>query len=174
MRAYVAGAWVAIVCLFSQVVVLHANSQSPSSAVKLRVAQCIPVPPQQRAWLGEDWERFLPFVHSCEVKRQKSRPIFVLSVWAEQFEATLPKGAPAERLPKPLIASSDGKVLGRLPVGFPDDPPRSSEISFSNWVRGFPRKIRIVVNDPTVTGDRTLVLEWNPESGSYVSKKTKP
>lgn len=143
------------------------------AVVKVHANRCVRLTPEQREWLGPEWERFLPFVRSCEVTWQKSPPLYVLTVWADQFEATLPKDAPAEKLPKPMIAAKDGKVLGRLPVGFPLDPPRTSDISFTNWSGGFPHRVRIAVADPTVLGDHTLVLDWDAQDHAFVSKKSK-
>jgi len=170
MRVRGLRSWSVVVCLLTAIA-LHAYDKASPRTVKVRVDRCVLLPPQQRPWLGQEWERFLPFVRSCEVKRGNSPPIYVLAISAEDFEATLPRDAPAERLPKPLVASSDGRVLGRLPIGFPDDPPRSSEVSFSDWVRGFPRQIQISVNDPTVLGDRVIVMDWYPTAKTYVSRQ---
>jgi hypothetical protein len=138
--------------------------------VKIRASQCTPLTTQQREWLGPEWQRFLPFVRSCEVTWRKSAPLYVLSIWAEDFEATLPKDAPAERLPKPIIAANDGKVLGRLPIGFPLDPPRTTDVSFTKWLDGFPHRICIAVTDPTVLGNHSLVLTWSSQEHLFIGK----
>lgn len=128
---------------------------------------------EQRTWLGVEWQPFVPYVKSCEVKRASSAELYVISVWADDYEAQLPKDAPAVKFPKPLIVSKDGKTLGRLPLGFPRDPPRSSDVTFTKWSGGFPRQIRVGVDDPTVAGNSTLLLEWNTQSNSFVPSTTK-
>jgi hypothetical protein len=171
MRVHLLAAWFSSVCLLSQAGVRSALSEPPSPAVRVRTEACIPVTAQQRAWLSPEWDRFLPFVRSCEVKHKNSAPIFLLSIWAREFEASLPNGAPFERLPKPIVASVDGRILAHLPVGFPEDPPRSSQISFLDWVDGLPKQIRIGVSDPAVLGNRRVFLDWNPTSRTYVTRE---
>jgi hypothetical protein len=170
MRVHLLAVSFTSVCLLSTGV-RCAVSEPPSPAVRLRTEECIPVTTQQRLWLSPEWDRFLPFVRSCEVKHKNSAPIFLLSIWAREFEASLPNGAPAERLPKPILASAAGRILAHLPAGFPEDPPRSSQISFLNWVDGFPRQIRIAVSDPAVLGNRKVFLDWNPTSRTYVTRE---
>jgi hypothetical protein len=116
-------------------------AKSPSAIVKVNASRCVKLPPEQQHWLGPEWQRFLPFVRSCSVTLRKSPPLYLLSVWADDFEANLPKDAPAEPLPKPLIVDHDGNILGRL-----------------------------AVTDPTVTGNHSIVLDWNPADHSFIRK----
>jgi hypothetical protein len=69
--------------------------------------------------------------------------------------------------------SKDGKILGRLPLGFPRDPPRSSDVTFTDWLDGFPQQIRVDVDDPTVSGNSTLLLDWHAQSRWYVQSLNK-
>lgn len=143
-------------------------------SVKLDPARCISVTAQQRTWLGTEWQPFLTFVKACRVRRDDPANLFVISVWEDDYEAQLPKDAPAPKYPKPLIVTKDGKVLGRLPLGFPRDPPRSSDLTFTKWSDGFPHRIRLEIDDPTVIGNSRLLLEWDAQSNSFIQSGKKP
>ena len=174
MRAHVLSAWFAGLCLLTHGAAPPARSEAAptpsceSAAGELRPSDAATAHLARSAMEAISSFRAVLRGEAPEI----ASDLYILSVWAEELEATLPKGAPAETLPKPLIASQEGRVLGRLPVGFPDDPPRSSGISFSDWLHGIPRQIRVAVKDPTVVGDHTLILQWNPESKTYVRSKT--
>jgi hypothetical protein len=172
LRAHILAGWLSGICILAQPAAQNVHSLPSSRAVKVRTEACISVTAEQRRWLSQEWDRFLPFVHSCEVRRENSAPIYVLSIWVREFEATLPDGAAAQPTPKPIVASKDGKILAHLPEGFPEDPPRSSQISFSNWVDGFPRQIEIRVDDPAVLGNRTIHLDWDTELETYMTRKS--
>jgi hypothetical protein len=121
--------------------------------------------------LDREWLDFAAFVKSCPVARAGSAVLYVISVAQDQYEAHLPKDAPVPRFPKPLIVAKDGKTLGRLPVGYPRDPPRSSEVTFTDWFQNFPRQIRVEIDDPAVTGNSTVLLYWHAQTHSYVSQQ---
>lgn len=172
MRRHVLAGWLSGICILAQPAAQYANSLPSSRGVKVRTESCIPVTVQERRWLSQESDRFLAFVRSCEVRRENSNPLYVLSIWAREFEATLPDGAAAQPIPKPIVASKDGTILAHLPVGFPEDPPRSSQIRSSNWVDGFPHQIEIRVDDPAVLGNRTIHLDWDTELKTYMNRKS--
>jgi hypothetical protein len=150
----------------------HGPGKVPAS-MKLEPGKCTAITAKQRGWLGVEWQPIISYTKSCEVKGGNSVALYVIAVWADDYEAHLAKDAPAVKLPKPVIMSKDGKVLGHLPLGFPRDPPRSSEVTFSRWLDGFPGRIQVEVDDPTVTGNSTLWLEWDERSSSFVPSRTK-
>jgi hypothetical protein len=149
------------------------GASTVSGGLKLQSEKCTAVSAEQRDWMGVEWQPFLPYVRACEVKRANSVALYVISVWVDEYEAHLPKDDPATRFPKPLIVSKDAKTVGRLPIGFRRDPPRSSDVTFAKWSDGFPLQIWIKVDDPTVTGNSTVLLEWNAQSNSFGQSKTK-
>jgi len=172
MRAHRQVAWLGGVCLLLSLACARQALSEPRSSVRVRAAACTPLTAQERSWLGPEWDSFLPFVRSCTVRRKNSQTVFLLSVWAIDFEASLPKGAPAARLPKPVVVSTEGRILAHLPAGFPDDPPRSSQVSFFDWVDGFPRRIRVRIKDPAVFGNREAILSWDEASRTYTSTES--
>lgn len=153
-----------------------AQSHKPSviaQGSKLRPDKCTLSTAEQRAWLGPDWQPFLSFVKSCPVARSGSTALYVISVWQDEYESQLPKDATVPRFPKPLILSKNGKILGRLPVGFPRDAPRSSDVTFSRWSEGLPRRIRVEIDDPAVMGNSIVMLEWDAQAKLYSPSPTK-
>jgi hypothetical protein len=148
--------------------------RASAQALELDPDSCRPLPRERQSWLGAEWKPYLPFVKSCEVRRGKTAALFVISVWANDYYASLPSSASAVDLPKPILASADGKTLGRLPEVFPRDPPRTLDVTFANWESDFPREIRLRLEDPSVTGDRNLPpLIWDPNTHTYNTRKKK-
>ena len=150
------------------------NKRPATAGVKVRPDSCRRLTDTQRAWLGPEWQPFEAYAKSCEVKRSGSTALYLVSVWADDYEARLPAGAPAVKLPKPVLVSKDGTILGRLPVGFPRDPPRSTDVTFTKWAGDFPAQIRVDVEDPTVVGNHSLTVRWEPASKQFVELKTNP
>ena len=142
------------------------------NGVKVDAARCSAVTASQLAWLSTDWQPFAAFAKACAVKHGTAQ-LFLISVWVDDYEAKLAKDAPAPKYPKPVIASVDGKILGRLPLVFPRDPPKSSEVTFGKWADGLPREIRVDVEDPALGGNRTLWLDWDVHANSFVQVKKK-
>lgn len=141
------------------------------ASLKLQPAKCTPITAEQRAWLPPDWQPFLSYTKTCQIRQANAPSLYLIAIWADDYEAHLPKNAEVAHLPKPLIVNKDGKTIGRLPVGFPRDPPRSADVTFTKFTAGFPHQIRIDIDDPTVTGNSTTYLHWNPQSNSFEAVK---
>jgi hypothetical protein len=77
--------------------------------------------------------------------------------------------APSPKLPKALIVTLAGHIVGRLPFAFPFDAPVSLDVSFANWNHGFPQTVELYLEDPAVGGNRKLPrLKWDAKQGQYV------
>jgi hypothetical protein len=145
-------------------------AHSGAFAVKVEPETCRGITAHQNAWLGPEWKPYLHFVKACEIKSGKITALYLLSVWGDDYYRSLPPSAPAPNLPKPVLVSPQGKILGRLPEIFPRDPPRTLDVTFARWVSNFPHEIRLHLEDPAVTGDRVLPpLVWDADSQTYVT-----
>lgn len=123
----------------------------------------------QVKWLTEEWDNFLPFVRVCPIiNKQKETVMLVVSVWADLFYSGKPQGFVDVSMPLPLLFLPQGRLVGRLPMNYPDDPPNELVVTFGNWRRGFPEKIDLLVKSPTPSGDQVVPsLLWNTETRSY-------
>jgi hypothetical protein len=141
--------------------------------VKVNLRTCRNLTDSQNGWLGPEWAPYKAFTKSCEVKQGKTTALYLISVWADDYYAKQPASAEAVKFPKPILAAPDGKPLGRLPMDFPVDPPRTLSVTFARWVSGFPHEVRLWVDDPTVVGDHSLPsLEWDPAAKTYQKSKS--
>ncbi len=139
-----------------------------SPLVKIDPGTCRPLSAEKKIWLGPAWIPFQAFVKSCAVKDGRSTALYVVSVWADDYNAKLPEFDPAVKFPKPILVGPDGVVFGELPMNFPRDPPRTLTVTMARWSRGFPHEIRFWVEDPTVLGNHSLPpLEWDATSKTF-------
>jgi hypothetical protein len=115
------------------------------------------------------WAPFASFIDACTLVGPGRAPaLSIVSVSARRYYAEQPAGVETTALPKPLVLGADGREVGQLPYGYPDDPPFAIELSFSDWREGRPQQIDILVRDPTVSGDRRLTpMRWNAATGRY-------
>lgn len=144
------------------------------TVVNVDARTCRALTKAQQGWLGPEWNSYRAFTKSCEVKSGKVAALFVVSVWADDYYAKQPATAAAVKFPKPILASPAGTKLGELPMDFPRDPPRTLDVTFARWVRGFPNEVRLSVEDPTVVGDHKLpALEWEAVSKTFQKSKAK-
>jgi hypothetical protein len=142
--------------------------------IKLDLSVCQAASAEQQGWLGPEWSLYLKFVKSCDVKQSKTVVLYVISVWDDEYYASLPETEPAVKFPKPILMSPAGKTLGRLPLDFPRDPPRTLDLTFARWSAGFPHEIRMWLEDPTVLGNRSLPsLEWDSQTNTYKNSRPK-
>jgi hypothetical protein len=148
-----------------------AQTRKLSDLVRLDPKRCVAIETEKRQWLTPEWQRFLDFVNVCPVRQDSARPqLFIVTIRVLDFDATLPENAPAPKYPLPLIVLPDGTRVGSLPYPFPDDPPRTLRVSFRNWRDGFPSEIMLYLDDPTVTGSRSMpALKWNAARKQYSS-----
>ncbi len=124
--------------------------------------------------LSGEWQTFAADIDECSLRGADGAvAVRVVAVSAKKFYARQPDGAPTVGMPKPLIVSATGKTIGRLPYNYPDDPPFASALNFEDWRDGLPRRIRIAVTDPTVSGDHELAMTWDESKGEYVGGEEK-
>ena len=120
---------------------------------------------------GAEWEPFSAFVDECLVHSPGGNlALSIISVSAERFYRDKPSGTEIVNFPKPIIRSTGGRVIGRLPHSYPDDPPVSIRLSFGEWKDDFPQRIEIFVEDPTVSGNHVLpALIWDRDKDRFES-----
>jgi hypothetical protein len=159
-----------IVSVCCGIVVSLASLSSPSrgevpDSVRINLNRCKIAAADEVRSLGPDWEKYTRFIHSCSVRRESAPAFTLFSVWADEYEATLPASAPAGKYPLPVLLSPSGRKYGTLPVNFPVDPPVALVPVFSRWKNGFPHEIRLLMIDPTPDGNHWLnPLHWDPRS----------
>ncbi len=120
--------------------------------------------------LSDEWRPFAQFIDVCRLESPGSAPsLEIISASATRYYKDQPSGAVTVPLPKPIIRSTEQVEVGRLPYGYPDDPPMTMELTFSDWRDGRPRQIEVFVRDPTVSGDRHLTpMRWDSTTSRYV------
>jgi hypothetical protein len=135
-------------------------------------ADCVAPDASVRARLDEAWQPFLPFTRACTVRSPERQPALLLvSVWAERYYEDS-RSAVQAAMPKPLLLTTSGATVGRLPFNYPDDPPAALTVTFHDWRDGFPRRIELFVKDPAALGDRALPpLRWNETSRQFVAER---
>lgn len=119
--------------------------------------------------LPEEWSSFGPYIDTCRLTSPSGEvALEIITVSAKRFYDNQPSGVATVSFPKPLLRSADQQELGQLPYSYPDDPPVSIELTFSEWLGGRPQQIDILVRDPTVSGDHTLTpLRWDSLAARY-------
>jgi hypothetical protein len=125
--------------------------------------------PAQTLWLGSEWAKFLPSVRVCPVHHEHAKTtLLIVSVWAAIYYADKPSGTETVRMPAPLIFTADGKIIGALPMNYPDDPPNTLVLSFRDWKDDYPHRIEMKVSSPTASGDQVLPpLVWDEAKSNY-------
>ncbi len=137
---------------------------------KLDPAACRAPRSGETARLPRTWDAFRPYVKVCDVADGRGKiPLTLATVSAADFYRKQPDGAPTVELPKPILFDASGDSVGSLPYSFPDDPPFELQVTFAGWRAGWPERVELFLNDPTVSGDRALdPLVWNGAARRYV------
>jgi hypothetical protein len=120
--------------------------------------------------LDDEWQPFAAHIHACVVVDPAGIPALeILAVSAQSFYGARAQGSATVVTPLPAILLPGGKLAGRLPYNYPDDPPRATTLEFSRWQAGLPRRIAMHVRDPTVTGDHEVVLLLDVAARKYAA-----
>lgn len=119
--------------------------------------------------LTPEWTSFGPYIDTCRLTSSGGVvALEIITVSAKRFYDEQPSGVATVSFPKPLLRSADQQELGQLPYSYPDDPPVSIELTFSEWRGSRPQQIDILVRDPTVSGDHNLTpLRWDSLAARY-------
>jgi hypothetical protein len=120
-------------------------------------------------WAKSDWTPFEGYEIACPLRRHEGDVVlYVLSVNAYDIEKALPPDAPAPKLPKAVIITPQGHIVGNLPFAFPFDAPVSLDVAFADWHHGFPQTVELFLEDPAVGGNKSLPrLKWDGKLGRY-------
>ncbi|MBL8227962.1 MAG: hypothetical protein JNL98_05775 [Bryobacterales bacterium] len=158
-------------CFPFTLLVLAALGCSAGSDYSFAVAEqrCVAATVAEKNWLPPSWRPFANFVRTCTVRDSKGTAhVLVLSVSAPEYYRSLPgRRADQVTLPRALLFLPNGSECGELPYAFPDDPPVELQVAFHDWRSGFPLRIEIAVTDPTVSGNRKLIQNWDPKRRRY-------
>jgi len=131
---------------------------------------CTEVSDLQKAWLPAEWAPFVRYVRACPIRQTGPKPAIVLiSVFAADYYRNQPGNEVLQvKMPRPILFSPTGTVLGRLPFNFPDDPPAELRVTFAEWQAGFPARVELFLKDPAAGGDRSLrPLVWDPQRAEF-------
>ena len=121
-------------------------------------ATCTPPTPAVLQWLDpSQWRQFERDVRVCRVAQGRApAALLIVSVWADLYYKDKPGGTQTVAMPKPLLFTPAGKLVGELPSNFPSDPPAELIVRFTDWRQDFPNEIRLCVSSPTAAGDQAL------------------
>jgi hypothetical protein len=125
---------------------------------------------QEKSWLPAEWAPFLRYVKVCPARQAGAKPaVLLVSVFAVDYYKDQPGNVVQQvEMPRPILFSPTGTVLGRLPVNFPDDPPEELQVTFSDWQASFPARVELFVKDPAAGGNRSLrPLLWDRQRSVY-------
>jgi len=148
------------------------NAEAPHS-FKVNASQCRTATPGEIKWLPVEWAPFSAFTRACPVLGPgKRKDLLLITPSAENYYKHQPgTQANAVKLPAARLYLPGGRFCGTLPYAFPDDPPLEMSVRFSEWRGGsVPTKIDLEISDPTASGDRRMVMLWDPATQMYQEK----
>lgn len=122
------------------------------------------------AALPDEWSKYRGATRICPLTRNKNHvaKISLISVFVDDYYLGLPKDAPWESFPSPMLVDQSGHCLARLSHQFPSEPPSQLVIRFGGWKQGMPTRLRLDVLSPTAGGNYRLPsLQWDAQKKSY-------
>ncbi len=166
--------WILLLCTVLATV-LNARGEGSQDFILLKPNDCVPLDKKVVLQLPNKWRKYAGFVKICGLKRKKADTanVSLISIWVNDYYATLPPNAPSEECPLPLIVDKTYRQIGQLPELYPTDPPRELDVRYGKWNSGMPMEIRIHVYNPAVTGNYDYApLIWNKSQRLYQMKKS--
>lgn len=140
----------------------------------LSPAQCVPLSQAgYRGPLTHGWTVYEPYVRACPLASSDKEPakLWLLTVFAQTYVDSHPGEASWPDFPRPLLVTSDGHCVARLPELFPFDEPRTLHLRYGPTVDGMPREILVHVSNAAVGGDYDLpALRWERERHQYAAE----
>jgi hypothetical protein len=144
-------------------------SIGPANATGVVFKDCHSAPPAIaktiQHLIGPDWTIYRPFMKSCPVTSPTGQtPLLITAlslpaanaagklfvsngkVWNSQTAQQT-----YDRIPLPIISDRRGRVLGRRPADLLPTPPQRTIVTFDHWKHGWPWRIIMRENDPTVS-----------------------
>jgi hypothetical protein len=125
------------------------------------------------------WYKFEHAVQACPVYGRKHRFLWWIITINLEFEPSAadddpvlypldPGGFTKRCTPKPYIIDSNSRELGRISDAFPSEGFGHTDLFFSQWADGFPRRITVKVFNAGVSGDFLAPpLQWNTKTQYY-------
>lgn len=139
--------------------------------------------------VGSDWSHYRPYLCLYPVRAPAGvAPLFLLALDVARADRAhalayvhgVPVGADdvggdTDPIPLPAVIDADGRLLGSLPLAFPNDPPATMAVRFSDWRGNFPHRIALRVDDPTQDTAAAPPycpppLIWNQAAGRYIEQ----
>jgi hypothetical protein len=136
--------------------------------ITLDASRCKPV--DASAALPESWSKYRGSTRICALTRKQNQTakVSLLSVFVDDYYLGLPKDAPWESFPLPMLVNSSGQCLAQLPHLFPSNPPSQLVIRAGGWKQDAPTLLRLDVLSPAVGGNYSLPsLKWDVQSKRY-------
>lgn len=185
-------AWVAVVALLAVGSVAQAATRSVDKRQTHVDAQACGVVPARLVAaaariVGADWPRYRPFMCLYPVRAPDgNEPLYLLALdvaRADRAHALAWRhGEPVspddvsgniDPIPLPAVIDRDGRLIATLPRAFPNDPPATMSVIFSDWRGDFPSRIALRIDDPTqdVAAKPPYCpppLVWNKAAGRFI------
>ena len=146
----------------------YACSAQAEGWITLEASTCTPV--DASTALPESWSKYRGSTRLCALTRQQNQiaKVSLLSVFVDDYYAGLPKDAPWESFPLPMLIDPSGRCLAQMPHLFPSDPPNQLVVRAGGWKQGTPTLLRLDVLSPAVGGNYSLPsLKWDAQSKRY-------
>ncbi len=136
--------------------------------VTLDASRCKPV--DVAATLPDAWSKYRGSTRICPLTRHQSdvAQVSLLSVFVDDYYLGLPKDAPWESFPQPMLVDPSGQCLARLSHLYPSEPPSQLVVRAGGWKQGVPTLLRFDVLNPAVSGNYSLPgLKWDMQTKRY-------
>ena len=163
--------------LLGVIVVLTASSASATQAagwITLNDSMCKPI--AASAALPEAWSKYRESTRICSLARNDSQvaQVSLVSVFVDDYYRGLPKDAPWESFPMPMLVDPSGRCLAQLSHLFPSEPPSRLVVQAGGWKNGVPTLLRFNVLNPAVDGNYRLPsMKWDEQTKRYLLAATK-
>ena len=149
---------------------LLAATGAPPYSVRLDVRQCAPMPARDVAALGAEGVTLARYVERCRVPGPDGRDAMQVDIVRidRATDDGFFKHRAADAVPLPILRLPSGRIVGRLPEGFPVDPPGELKVRFLHWQGAMPREIALYEAGESALAPHALpLLRWDERGRSY-------
>lgn len=120
--------------------------------------------------LGPDWVRLKPYLQRCKVYGPDGRVGLLVDIVRLDLalEDDFFKAHSYKAVPLPILRDASGRTVGRLPEGFPVDPPGELKVRFTRWNATVPQELELYEAGESALAPHALPsLRWNKRTRSY-------